>query len=181
MRSRFAIAVFLVAVLTGAERAAAREADVQHIRPLDSFAARLIASSLARSETIRELDRQLRSSSVVVYVHCTWRQTGGADASLRWLSEAGGLRYTVVGVALDLAMNRRVERLGHELHHAVEIVGAPWVHSEDDMRVLFQDIGYRALAVGGMDTFETAAARDTERQVRKELWGGRLEPGRYPR
>jgi hypothetical protein len=60
---------------------------------------------------------------------------------------------------------RRFEILGHELSHALEIARAPWVRDAATFRTFYERIGYAISET----SFETAAARDVERQVRAEL------------
>ena len=63
------------------------------------------------------------------------------------------------------ACTARPPKLGHELHHALEIIRAPDVRDPTDVRRLYAQIGW---VVSGV-SFESNGAIDTERQVRREI------------
>lgn len=138
-----------------------------HVRPLDSCAAGAIGDARARSLTVRDLESRLSESNVVAYVHCFWPVAGQTDAALTWVSEAASTRYVRVSLAYTLAPWRKVEMLGHELRHAVEVADAPWVHGEVEMAHLFTTIGFRTRQT--TLRFETDAARTAELAVRRDL------------
>ena len=159
----------LIKVTEPGGQAAMPEVGGPRLRPLSPVAARLIDEARARSATVLDLERQLLSSDIVVYVDSNWRPDSGSDADLRWMAETGGLRYVMVRVATKLPLHRRIELVGHELRHALEIAAAPWVRGIPDVRTLFQQIGRRTSSEGAHETFETAAALAAELHVRRDL------------
>ena len=161
------VVLVLVFVMTGGAAVAhAEQVPLPRIRPVDELAAAVLASARARSATVRRLEAIIGRSDVVVYVALGWREPGEAQASLRWVSEAAGLRYLVVKLCHDLPPDLRLEMLAHELHHATEVADATWVNSADEMRQLYQRIG-RATSYQGV-TFETSGAREVQMQAHRE-------------
>jgi hypothetical protein len=146
---------------------AAGAESLPRVRPLDAYSVKLLQDGRARSATVRDLERRLEATDVVVYVTSAWRQAGEPDACLRWVSTSAGLRYVVVKVGLDLAPQTRIELLGHELHHATEVAGASWVRSAVDVRELFTEIGHPTVR---QDTYETEAARLVGLRIRRDLF-----------
>jgi len=144
------------------------------VRPLGSSAAELLRGARSRSATIRELEQSIGSSDVVAYVDAELRPTVGPAAHTRWLAESAGLRYVMVIVGLDQSPQRRIELLGHELRHVVELSLSPWVHNEADVKRLYGQIGHRTPRVGVLDGFETIEARAAELRVHRDLWSAPL-------
>jgi hypothetical protein len=167
VQHRFAWVLLGVSLLMVSPVLAKRGESLPHLRSLDTYSASLLADGRQRSATVRELERRLEASDVVVYVTSPWRQAGEPEASLRWVSASAGLRYVVIKVGLDLAPHARIELLGHELHHAREVADALWVHNDVDMRALFTDIGRETLT---RDTYETEGARFAQLRVRRDLF-----------
>ena len=66
----------------------------------------------------------------------------------------------------------RLPLLGHELQHAVEIAGDAGARDDEGVRRLYQRVGFS----GGVDKYETMAARDIERRIRLELARGVPRP-----
>lgn len=149
-----------------ATAAAVSAAELPRVRALDPHAAELIRRARIQSATVRDLEQTLAASDLVAYVRCAWMTPGQPDGTLRWVSATPQLRYVLVTIGLDLPLGRRIEMLGHELHHATEVASAPWVRSPGGMRSLFSQIGRRTSQEG---TYETDAARDTERRVRRDM------------
>jgi hypothetical protein len=74
-------------------------------------------------------------------------------------------RYVRVQIGARGAAEDLIALLGHELQHAVEVADALQVRNENDLATLYQHIGIR----GGLHTYDTAAAQDMGRMVRREL------------
>lgn len=165
MRTFLSAIVLLTAILAPARVASARESE-PHVRALDSCATSIMANALARSSTVRTLGDRLAQSDVVAYVRCVWPEPGSPVGSLVWVGGDTLLRYVLIRLSHDLSPERRVQMLGHEMQHALEVADARWVRDEATLRRLFEQIGRRTSA---QSTFETAAAVLTERTVRLEL------------
>jgi len=138
-----------------------------HLRPLDQASAALMADAQQRSETMRNLVKKLEASNVVAYVHIAPRATGDPESGLRFVGTSKMARFVLIAISGDTTADRKIERLGHELQHAVEIAGTPWVQNDAQVTMLMSFLGRRdwASACG----YETSAANRTERQVRRDL------------
>ena len=139
------------------------------LRPLDPCATAAIANGRAQSSTVRALEARLASTDVVAYVHCQWHRADQPEAFLSWVSNTPMLRYVRISLAHTLAPWTRVEMLGHEMQHAVEVAEAGWVRNEEDMARLFIQIGRRTRV--SHRRFETDAALEAGLAVRRELTG----------
>jgi hypothetical protein len=170
VNSRLIVVAVMAATFVGFGSASARDVRRTGLTPISRFATELIDVARARSATVRDLEHTIQSSNIVVYVNSDWRPAGGPAASVRWLTEAAGTRYVLLFVDIQMAPHRRIELLGHELSHVVELAGAPWVHNESDMRRLYEEIGRQTSKAGEARTFETAGARATEQDVHHDLW-----------
>ncbi len=166
MRS-LAVSLVLVALFVAGTPARGRALPVvPHVRALDKFAQQSIEAATTRSPTVRRMIEQLAATDVVVFVQTSWDRDQSSGAHLSFLSEAGGFRYLTVRLLILSSPDRRVEWLGHELQHALEVSQAPWVRGQTDMSTYFQQIGWRS-AFG--ERYETGAAKEVAIQVRKEL------------
>ena len=74
-------------------------------------------------------------------------------------------RFLRVTIGAQLDPRRRLEVLGHELSHALEIAREPWVRDRATFRALYERIGFPVSET----SFETHQARAVERQVRADL------------
>jgi hypothetical protein len=70
-----------------------------------------------------------------------------------------------IQLALRGSPDESIALLGHELQHAIEIAEAPEVYDEPGLVKLYQRIGVR----GGLHVYDTLAAQEMGRAVRKEL------------
>lgn len=153
-------------VLLFTPRSAFADGAQTHVRALDSCAAATMARALAHSGTVRALGDRLARTDVVAYVSCVWPETNSPSASLVWVSGTTSLRYVLLRVSHRLSPARRVEMLGHEMQHAVEVSEAPWVRDEATLQQLFERIGRQTTVCA---TYETVAAQQIERAVRRDL------------
>jgi hypothetical protein len=157
------------AVLFGLAVAAAAPSPVTHVRPLTPTAVELLADASARSSTVRDQLLALGQSDVVVYLSDSMDSSADRPpASLKFLSEAAGLRYLLVQIDRWKRMPPdRIVMLAHELQHALEVAAAPGVRNSADMARLYRHIGWEEKA----GRFESDGARSTSRRVRNELAG----------
>jgi hypothetical protein len=166
MRTQYLAVACFAALIAGASQVWAVDT-TPPLRPLDPCAAAAIASGRARSSTVRALEARLASTDVVAYVHCYWHRADQPEAFLSWVSHTPMLRYVRISLSYTLAPWSRVEMLGHEMQHAVEVSEAGWVRDETDMARLFTQIGRRTRT--SHPCFETEAALATGLAVRREL------------
>ena len=133
------------------------------VRPMSEDARALVEEAARRSPTIARLLRIIDQSDAVVYVDLRFEVRGEGATTLFAVSSY--CRFIRVTIAKTVTGYRRIEMLGHELQHAVEIIQAPDVRDSAGMRRLFAKIGWML----GDLTFESDGAIDTEREVRREL------------
>lgn len=139
------------------------------VRAMTTPARDLLADARRRSATVEALLRDLEAQQVFVFVE-TRVDPAVPTAQTALLTANATGRYVHVVLNPALTWNRRIELLGHELQHALEIAVAADVHDGPSLRRHFTVIG-RALGVVTRheQSFETDAARDVEREIRREL------------
>lgn len=169
---RQAVAAGLVAALVIAANPTAQAAPPsearQAVRPSDARSQALVRSAAASSPTVAALLDSLETTDVIVLLQSPMARFGFAG-DLRFLSATGGRRYVAVRVSAEQPPRDQIAILGHELQHAAEVAGAPEVTSGSALAGLMRGIGRRSL--GG--AFETDAAVEVTRQVRKEVMRAR--------
>ena len=147
---------------------------VPRIRPVDDFAAELLAEGVARSSTFRHLVSAVEAADVIVYVR-VWRPSDALrprDTCVRFIGASGGFRFLHVSLNHDnrLPRNALISRLGHELRHVLEVVEAPDVRNPQAMSRLYERIGFRVGNIDGVyRAFDSVSAREAEHRVRTEL------------
>jgi hypothetical protein len=137
----------------------------RRVRGGDQQIDKLIAEGLRRSTTFGDLVCALNGSNVIVYIHKSMTLPSLVSGRTQ-LTSAHGQRYLRVQVRMDLPAAEVIALIGHELRHAVEIAENPDVVDQASMTRLYKRIGLRA---DRQDHYDTAAARETQRQVRIEL------------
>lgn len=157
--------LFAPAAVAPLSESAVLEAPTRHIRTTDSSIKALLKRGFRRSPTFSALVARLQQSDVYVYVEEVPRLPNAMEGRLMMLPVAHGHRYVRIQIALRGATEDSVAVLGHELQHAVEVADASEVHDEGDLAKLYQRIGIR----GGKDVYDTAAAQQMGRTVRREL------------
>ena len=125
----------------------------------------LLKRGFTRSHTFAQLIARLERSDVIVYVEEVPRLPGALEGRMMMLPRAHTFRYVRIQIALRGSPDDSVALLGHELQHAIEIAQAIDVADEAGMVKLYQRIGLR----GGLHLFDTVAAQEMGRTVRREL------------
>lgn len=150
-----------------ASPATAPRSTFTHTRALTRLSAQLIARAEARVPTIRAQMAALERTDVFVYVsHQVGFSSNEPRAFVRFLSAAGGRRYLHVTInCWNLSEATRLQLLGHELQHALEIAAVPGVRDDRTLVELYREIGYEVRP----RQFETRAAQAMTDQVRDEL------------
>jgi hypothetical protein len=141
---------------------------VPHVRPLSVDARELVTSGLARSELIRNLIDHLDASDLVVYVDLSWFNAD-RTGQLTFVGSAGDVRYAMIQIACGHILPDQLATLGHELRHAVEVADAPAIVSRASFARHYARIGMDLGRVGLSRRYETTAAVDAGRYVRREL------------
>src|SRR5262245_27856155 len=151
------------------EPCAVRDAVPLQLRPLDCRLAAVIADGLKRSATFHHLVERVGTLNGIVYIHLrpyvkldgTLVQDG---ALLHSVTTAGAYRVLHVIVNANRG-DRPIVILAHEFQHAIEVLEAADVSTENAVDQLFERIGFRVY--GG--AVETRAALDVEDIVKREL------------
>ena len=130
----------------------------------------VVQDAMRRSPTIKRLVEELQSLEIIVYVDLSFDMVRDRGTTTVVTSNST-VRILRVLISARLDPRQRIEVLGHELQHAVEIARADGVASDETMRDLFLRIGYST----GPKAFETNAAQNVESQVKKDLgvWTGK--------
>ena len=174
---RRGLAIALVTIIFPATRSysqTAADATPPSVRPATPDTRRLLEELTARSPTARLLVERLRQSDVIVYVRHRWFDTETFHGRIGLLSSAGPHRFLVIEVGCGRTRTEQLIILAHELQHAVEIAGAPSVSDAASLGALYRRIGEFMGASNGSQMYETRAAADTGRRVRRELFGDAL-------
>jgi hypothetical protein len=165
---RAAIAALVGAFLAGSIQPVAGESignPRSHVRALQKDGEALLAEGMAHSPSFRRLVNRIEESDVIVYIDVRPDMRPGVGGSLRFLAESATDRFLRIQLNRSVARVWQVALLGHELQHAVEVIEAPGIHSAEDLRMLYRQIGVRT----GLDTFDSIAARQAGITIRDEI------------
>jgi hypothetical protein len=143
------------------------EAPTRHIRTSDQSVRKLLRRGYRQSRTFAALVTRLQRSDVIVYVEDVPRLPAALDGRMMLLPRSNGYRYVRIQIALRGAPEDSIGLLGHELQHAVEVADALEVTDMGSLERLYRRIGIRS----GPQFYDTIAAQDVGRTVRKELTG----------
>lgn len=165
-RVRWVLCVFALLWSTTAGSAAQVPASVPRLRPLGGRAAELLARGVDRSPTFRDLVARLGRSDVVVYVEIAPRGPGSPAGATRFITASAHLRFLHVTLDYGLPPNDLVALLGHELQHALEVAAASGIRDVETFRRYYELFG---LHTSDARAFDSSAARQTGRRVRREL------------
>ena len=143
----------------------ALDSPTRHVRTTNKTIARLLARGYRRSPTLAGIVTRLQHSDVFVYIEEVPRLPGALEGRLMMLPRAHEHRYVRIQIALRGAPEDTIALLGHELQHALEVAEAPSVSDQAGLERLYARIGMS----GGAHQYDTVAAQETGRLVRKEL------------
>jgi hypothetical protein len=142
------------------------EAPDRHVRTLDGRVQRLLATGVKRSPTFAALMASLNTSDVIVYIEPMQTLPNTLAGRLLLMPLNSQQRYLRVQVALAMNPDEMISIIAHELRHAIEIADAPDVRNETGLVKLYERIGRKS---GLPHCYETQAAQDAARHVRREL------------
>jgi hypothetical protein len=164
------LATALTLTLAAGVDARDKSVDAPHVRPLNQASGALMAVAQQRSATVRDLFNKLEADNLVVYVNVTTLNSDGPESGLRFVGTSTVQRFVLISISDTSAVDRRIELLGHELQHAVDVAGTPWVTDDGRFQSLMTMVGWRdsSRARG----YETMAANQTERLVRRDVRTG---------
>ena len=148
--------------------AAEGAASFSHIRSNQPELLEAVAAASRISPTFRRLEQRLSASDVVVYLGSRMATESGVAGGTSFLASTHGVRYVHVWIDSRLMGGERFALLGHELHHAVEIAGAPVVVDARSLEAFYGKVGFRS-SPSCRRCFESAAAIAAGRQIRREV------------
>ena len=127
--------------------------------------ASLIERAAERSKTFRGLVDAINTSDGIVYVEEGQCGRHGVKSCIATITQAAANRVLVVKVDIRKADGELIGLIGHELRHAIEILGDPSVVDATSMYFWYQRIG----RLGTYTAFETQAAVQAGHAVRAEV------------
>jgi hypothetical protein len=136
---------------------------IVRLRTVGHTLAAIVTDATARSATFRQLAHAIGLTDGIVYVEdglCGH----GVRACLATVTTAGANRIVRVRVDAGTADWNLMGSIGHELQHAVEVLGSPIVTSTTALYFFYERNGIRTGNV-----FETAAAVRAGNDVRAEV------------
>jgi hypothetical protein len=157
-RARLTVLLLSLSVLT-------IDARSPRVRPQSDRMADLVQLAAVRSPTVAALLKIIEASDVILQVEYRLHDAV-PRAATQLVTAAGSVRYVRTYINPRLPTRRRIELLGHELQHVVEIATDPDVRDDASMHARFKAIGW---SNDDAASYETAAAIAVERQVRNEL------------
>jgi hypothetical protein len=162
----FASVVLSTAIaLAPLTESAALDSPLRHVRTQDRSIRHLLKRGFTHSPTFAHLMARLQDSDVIVYIEEMPRLPGALEGRMMMLPTAHGQRYVRIQIALHGSPDDSVATLGHELQHAIEVAQEVGVTDQQTLAALYQRIGTR----GGPDVYDTFAAQEVGRIVRREL------------
>jgi hypothetical protein len=139
----------------------------RRVRAPEARVQSLLAEGLHRSRTFALLVTALNRSDVIVYIESVMTLPKDTNGRLTMMPRSGGeFRYLRVQIRADLSRRESIALIGHELQHALEIADASEVRDSTSLVKLYERIGHSSI---GEHAYDTEAARDTGRVVRREL------------
>jgi hypothetical protein len=135
--------------------------------------ASLIERAAERSKTFRGLVAAINTSNGIVYVEEGQCGRHVVKSCVAAVTQTATNRILVVKVDIRNADGELMGLIGHELRHAIEILGEPNVVDAVSMYFLYQRIG----RLGTYTAFETQAAVQAGHAVRAEVSKYRFPAG----
>jgi hypothetical protein len=147
------------------DASAALDSPHRHVRSQDRAVRQLLKHGFTHSLTFRNLMARLERSDVIVYIQEVGWLPGAIDGRMMMLPNAHGQRYVRIQIKMHGAPDDDVALIGHELQHAIEVAEATGVNDEATLTALYERIGTH----GGLHVYDTLAAREIGRIVKREL------------
>jgi hypothetical protein len=142
------------------------DSPARHIRSENTYVRKLLKSGYWRSPSFARLISHLQVSDLFVQIEVVPRLPFAIEGRMVNLTRAHDVRYVRIQVELRGAPEELIALLGHELQHATEVADAADVDSEEGLTWLYRRIG----TMHGENQYETDAAEDMGRKVRRELF-----------
>ena len=162
------VAILVAIVIAGRPARAEDGWNPPHVRPETAATQELVAVAITRSPTIRAMLERIEHTDVVVYIRHRQFSDSTLDGHIGVLSSVAGRRYLVIEIPTGRGWIEQIATLGHELHHALEIADHGSIVDSRSLAAFYEHFGVRTGGFGESGTFETAGARQTGQQVRRE-------------
>jgi hypothetical protein len=148
-----------------------------HVRPLSEYARLALEDGRSRSATLEGLVETLDRSDVIVFVD-TRLDPAIPTAETMLMAATASVRYVHVILNPRMTFDERVEYLGHELQHAIEIAQDAAAIDSASVRRRFASIGREVPSASPREkSYETEGARLVSSLVRRELMAPRRASG----
>ena len=138
----------------------------RRVRAADARVQALLVEGLRRSRTFASLLTALNGSDVIVYIEKSMALPKDTMGRLAMVPIAGPQRYLRIQIRAELSQDESIALIAHEMRHALEVAADRDVRDTAALIRLYERIGHSS---GGEHVYDTIAARDTGRQVRREL------------
>ena len=140
----------------------------RRVRGADMRVQEYLTTGFNRSTTFARLLTALNASDVIVYIERVMTLPRDTMGRLTMVPTKGNARYLRIQIKSDLSMQEAIALIGHEMRHALEVAEDPSVRDSDALIQLYERIGHSS---GGEHVYDTTAAQDVGRQIRRELLG----------
>lgn len=140
----------------------------RRVRAADGIVQSILADGLRRSPTFASLMTALNRRDVIVYIERSMTLPRYTLGRLTIVPGVRDQRYLRIQIRADLPRGDAIALVGHEMTHALEIADAPEVRGPDELVRLYERIGHSS---GGEHVYDTIAAQDAGRKVRREITG----------
>lgn len=159
------VLILAMAATVPVSPSAALESPTRHIRSAVPYVTSLLKDGFYKSPTFARLVTRLQRSDLIVYVELRSQMPAGVEGQLLMLPRAHDTRYVRIQIGMQASASDAIALLAHELEHATELADAPDVNDMEGFLALYQRIGKPS----GWHQYETAAAQETARLVRREV------------
>jgi hypothetical protein len=151
----------------GPEARALLTSPFRHVRALCPRLARVLELGLFRSPTFARLVADLDRTDVIVQIVASQNLRPSLAGRIVLVPNPRAVRYLRVQIRAEGRDEDLAALIAHELRHALEIAAATWVRDDDGLIELYRKIGESLDS--DRHQYDTADARDTGRQVRREI------------
>ena len=135
-------------------------ADIGRVRSRHQGLRAMITIASEQSSTFRRMVETINASDGIVYVEpgvCKH----GVRACLVKVTSAGGYRLLFVKVDIIRAEQKLIAAIGHELHHAIEVLSDPAVKDYSSMLFFYMNKGELVRTSNAFETVAAIKAGDT--------------------
>lgn len=159
-------------LLTPAEAHELMTSPYRHVRALDPHLDQILSEGLRRSQTLGSLLWALQQTDVIVQIVPSSTLPLSVPGRMMLVPGSGERRFVRIEIRVEGSDEELMVLLGHELQHALEVANAPEVRDPQGMLALYRRIGHGG---AGENDFDTDAAHDTARKIRRELYLARKQ------